>query len=196
MSPSRTLLLKQSVCLDIVLNARDSYTHAHCSRVEGLSLALGLRCGLDEAELELLRIASMLHDIGKIGIPDSILLKPGSFTADEWAIMKTHAAIGQDFCDAMPHEESRAVGRIVRHHHEFIDGGGYPDGLVGDAIPIASRIIAIADGYDAMRTTRPYHRPRSHEEVMEVLASEAGHRADPEVFREFERVIEHSEYRA
>ena len=196
MPPSRTLLLKQSVCLDVVLNARDSYTHAHCSRVEGLSLALGVRCGLDETELELLRIASMLHDIGKIGIPDSILLKPGSFTADEWAIMKTHAAIGQDFCDAMPHEESRAVGRIVRHHHEFIDGSGYPDGLVGDAIPIASRIIAIADGYDAMRTTRPYHRSRSHEEVMEVLTSEAGHRADPEVFREFEHVIEHSEYRA
>lgn len=195
MSPSRLLLLKQTACLDVVLNARDSYTHAHCARVEGLSQSLGRSCGLSEGELELLRIASTLHDIGKIGIPDNILLKPASLTPDEWEIMKTHAAIGQDFCDAMPHEESRAVGRIVRHHHEFFNGDGYPDGLSGENIPIASRIIAIVDAYDAMTTTRPYHRPRSHEQVMEVLASEVGRRADPYVFRQFEAVIKDSEYR-
>lgn len=193
MSPSRALLLQQSNCLNIVLHARDSYTHAHSSRVEGLSLALGGECGLDASELELLRIAAMLHDIGKIGIPDHILLKPARLEPEEWEIMKTHATIGQDFCNAIPHEDSHAVGRVVRHHHESFDGSGYPDGLSGEAIPIASRIIAIADSYDAMTSARPYHRPRTHDQAMRILVAETGQRTDPYIFRRFEAVIKDSE---
>ena len=194
MSPSRALLLQQSNCLNVVLHARDRYTHAHSSRVEGLSLALGEECGLDASELELLRIAAMLHDIGKIGIPDNILLKPASLAPEEWEVMKTHATIGQEFCNAIPHEDSHTVGRMVRHHHECFDGTGYPDGLSGEAIPLASRIIAIADSYDAMTSTRPYHRLRTHEQVMQILAAETGHRTDPYVFRRFEAAIKDSEY--
>lgn len=194
MSPARVLLLQQSDCLGVVLNARDAYTQQHCSRVEGVSLEIGRRCGLSEDQLELLRISARLHDIGKIGIPDRILLKPGRFEPDEWAVMKTHAALGQAFCNALPHDDGEAVGRIVRHHHEFFDGQGYPDGLSGEDIPIASRIITITDSYDAMTTMRPYHEPRSHEQVMQILSDESGIKLDPYVFQHFASVISQREY--
>ena len=194
MSPARVLLLEQSDCLNVVLKARDAYTQQHSSRVEGMSMTIGRRCGLDEDQLELLRISAKLHDIGKIGIPDRILLKPARFEPDEWEVMKTHAALGQEFCNALPHDDGEAVGRIVRHHHEFFDGQGYPDGLSGEDIPIASRIITVTDSYDAMTTTRPYHAPRSHAQVMKILSDESGIKLDPYVFRHFVSVVSQSEY--
>lgn len=182
-------LIRHSDSLSIALAERDAYTEAHCDRVESLSLQLGRRCDLSAHELELLRVASKLHDVGKIGIPDRILLKPGRLDSDELEIIRTHSELGQHICDKMPHKDAVTVGRFVRHHHEAFDGSGYPDGLAGEQIPICSRIISIVDSYDAMLTTRPYHRARSHEQVMEVMHGECGQKHDPLLFGYFGQIV-------
>jgi HD-GYP domain-containing protein (c-di-GMP phosphodiesterase class II) len=192
----KIFLMQESECLDVALHARDAYTGDHCHRVQALCMELGRRCALDKTELNLLRIASKLHDIGKIGIPDHILLKPARFEPDEWEIMKTHAALGEEICSVIPHEHAAAVASIIRHHHEYFDGKGYPDGLAGEDIPIAARIISIIDGYDAMTTTRPYHEPRTHDTAMSILDNEKGARIDAHVFGQFKKIIAKSEYRA
>jgi len=191
-----TFLLRQSMCLGVALKERDEYTEVHSSRVEELSAELGKRCRLTGQEIVLLRNAARLHDVGKIAIPDRILLKPTSFEPDEWEIMKTHAEIGQKICDAINHKDAGQVGLIVRHHHESFGGAGYPDGLSGEAIPICSRIIAVVDSYDAMTTTRPYHQPRVHHQVMGIIASECDKKIDPYVFAHFEAIMTRSENRA
>lgn len=195
MSPLEVFLTKDSGCLDVALGARDSYTAAHCTRVEAMCLMLGQECSLDGDELILLRIAAKLHDIGKIGIPDRVLLKPSRFEPDEWEVMKSHAVLGQEICAAMPHEAAPEAAFIIRHHHEGFDGKGYPDGLSGEDIPVAARLITIIDCYDAMTTTRPYHVPRSHDAVMSIMDGEKGSKLDPYILRRFERVIAHSEFR-
>lgn len=182
-------LLAQHKCLGIALEKRDSYTEGHCGRVEMLCLELGRRCRLGAAELNLLRVAARLHDVGKIGIPDHVLLKPSSFDSDEWETMKSHAALGQQICNAIAHKDAKKVGIVVRHHHEAFDGSGYPDGLAGDRIPIGSRIITIVDSYDAMITGRPYHRPRSAAAIMEIMQNEAGHKHDPFVLDRFHDMV-------
>ena len=184
------VLLQQRECLRIVLHQRDAYTGVHCGRVEYLCRLLGLLCGLNSHERNLLRTASRLHDLGKTGIPDAVLLKPGRLDTAEWEVMKRHSELGQIACEAIPHADSRRVGRIVRHHHEAFDGSGYPDGLAGTEIPICSRIISLADSYDAMTTTRPYHVARTHEETMEIMRSESGTKSDPLLFGYFVRIIE------
>jgi HD-GYP domain-containing protein (c-di-GMP phosphodiesterase class II) len=183
-------LTRQARALDIALTERDDYTGEHCSRVESFSLQLGKRCGLGIQDLHLLGVAAKLHDVGKVGIPDHILLKPGRLDDDEWEIMKSHSEVGQRVCGALPHPSAEAVGRIVRHHHERFQGGGYPDGLSGEQIPIAARIIALIDAYDAMTTTRPYHQPRTHDQVMRVLDDEGEGHFDPFVRQHFDRLIE------
>ncbi|WP_445946183.1 HD-GYP domain-containing protein [Shewanella sp.] len=182
-------LASPTSCLVVALSERDAYTQAHCGRVETLCLQLGQKCCLSERELDLLQIAAKLHDIGKIGIPDSILLKPERLSAAEMTIMKTHAELGQNICNKIFHEEAESIGVIVLHHHEAFDGSGYPHGLAGDNIPICSRIISIVDCYDAMLTTRPYHSSRSHEEVMIMMRSECGRKTDPLLFGYFEKII-------
>lgn len=134
--------------------------------------------------------------IGKIGIPDRILLKPGHLEPEEWDVMKNHAALGEEICTAIPHKNASAVAFNIRHHHERFDGKGYPDGLSGEDIPIAARIISLIDGYDAMTTTRPYQKARSHDVVMSILAGEQGARLDPYIFSHFEKTIAQGQYRA
>lgn len=133
-------LLRESECLDLALNARDPYTSLHSSRVEGLCMELGEQCGLSLRELELLRVAARLHDIGKIGIPDHILLKPGKLDPGEWEVMKSHSALGASIGGVLPHDDAGEIARLIRHHHEGFDGQGYPDGLAGEAIPFSARI--------------------------------------------------------
>jgi HD-GYP domain-containing protein (c-di-GMP phosphodiesterase class II) len=152
-----------------------------------------MKCGLNGSELENLRAAARLHDIGKIGIPDHILLKPGKFESDEWEIMKTHSELGELICQSIDHPSAESVAEIVRHHHEFFNGSGYPDGLSGENIPISSRIISIADAYDAMITTRPYHNARTHSQVMEILEEDSGKRIDSKVYMYFQPIIERSQ---
>lgn len=183
-------LTRQARALGVALTERDDYTGEHCSRVEALSLQLGRRCALDTRELHLLRAAARLHDVGKVGIPDYVLLKPARLDPDEWEIMKTHSERSQRVCDALPHPDATAIGTIVRHHHERFGGGGYPDGLRGEQIPVCARIISLVDAYDAMTTTRPYHPPRTHEQVMAVLDNAGEAQFDPYLRRHFDAMIE------
>lgn len=184
-----TTLIQHSSSLTVALCERDAYTEAHCSRVENMSLQLGRRCGLNANEIELLRVASKLHDVGKIGIPDHILLKAGRLKSDEMEIIRTHSELGQYICDKMPHKDALKIGVIIRHHHEAFDGSGYPDGLAGEQIPFCSRIISIVDSYDAMLSARTYHAARSHEQVMKIMRSECGKKNDPLLFSFFEQIV-------
>ena len=187
--PSSLSLGNQHDCLGIALEKKDAYTAGHCSRVEAFSAHLGLLCELNAEELAILRAAARLHDVGKIGIPDRILLKPDRLEPDEWEIMQTHSALGQQIVEAIVHPDASQVARVVRHHHEAFDGTGYPDGLSGERIPVCSRIISLADSYDAMTTTRHHRQARSHQQVMDVLRSERGTKFDSVVFGHFETLI-------
>lgn len=182
--------------LTIALGERDHHTRCHSDRVVQLSVELGRHIDLDGRELELLSLGAQFHDLGKIGIPDQILRKPAAFEAQEWECMKQHAVIGERIILAIGDDKSPDVARIVRHHHEHFDGSGYPDGLRGTDIPLFARIVSLADSYDAMAVSRPYHRARSHQEVMDILSSEAGKKHDPDLLYAFSTVIEKSDQRA
>lgn len=159
------------------VEAKDSYTEAHTARVATAALALGRAVGLPEDELDLLYRGAMLHDIGKIGIPDEILLKRGRLTARELDRIQQHPAIGEDI--ARPLRSASPLLGIIRHHHERYDGRGYPDRLSGGEIPLAARIVAIADAFDAMTSSRPYRPARDEDEALSILEHEAGSQWDP-----------------
>jgi putative two-component system response regulator len=142
------------VSLALTNEARDQYTAGHCDRLARYASMLGRHIGLSDDDVAVLSRAGFLHDIGKVGIPDAILLKPGRLTPDEYVQMQQHAVIGDRLCGEL--RSLRRVRPIVRHHHERLDGSGYPDGLKGDAIPLLAQIIAIVDVYDALTTMRPY----------------------------------------
>jgi putative two-component system response regulator len=146
----------QSVILSLALTieARDRYTEGHCERLARYASMLGRRINLGEDDIAILERGGYLHDIGKVGIPDAILLKPDRLTPAEHAIMQQHAAIGDRLCGEL--RSLRQVRPIIRHHHERRDGSGYPDRLQGDAIPLFAQIIAIVDVFDALTTARPY----------------------------------------
>ena len=175
--------------LAIALGARDQHTRMHSDRVVRLATELGRQAGLAESELELLALSAEFHDLGKIGIPDKILRKPEPFDAQEWECMQSHVVIGEQIILAIDGENSSVVARVVRHHHEHFDGSGYPDRLAGSAIPLHSRIISLADSYDAMLETRPYHPPRRHQEIMDILRRESGVKHDPDLLRVFAGVV-------
>ena len=143
----------------------------HCTRLALMAASMGLAMGLPSADILALQRAGFLHDIGKVAVPDSVLLKEGPLTAEEWEIMKTHAERGERICRGM-----KALDRvlpIIRHHHERWDGSGYPDGLRGDEIPLLARIMQLADIYDALTTLRPYKPALSSQEALQVIRNEA-----------------------
>jgi putative two-component system response regulator len=155
------------VSLALTVEARDPYTQGHCQRLAAYSTALGRALGLDARELAALERGAYLHDVGKIGVPDAILLKREPLTQGEFELMKTHTVIGERLCGEM--RSLRAVRPIVRHHHERLDGSGYPDGLRGDANPVTAQIVGIVDSYDAMTTTRPYRQALSEAHACKEL---------------------------
>lgn len=171
------------------LCARDMYTRGHCDRVHSLSLKMGRALELNDAALDALRISSQLHDIGKIGVRDEVLLKPGKLTLADWEEMKTHSIHGERIIKNTFLSNKDAVGAIVRHHHEAFDGSGYPDGLAGEEIPLSCRILLVVDAYDAITTGRPYRRPKTHNDAMGLLSNEVGSKLDPKIFSVFTEVI-------
>jgi HD-GYP domain-containing protein (c-di-GMP phosphodiesterase class II) len=181
--------------LSVALSYRDLSTQLHSVRVQGLSGVIGIAIGLSKQQLNSLNIAAAFHDIGKIGIPDHILLKPAEFDNAEREEMKHHSEIGEKIMAATELDGSKLAAQIIRHHHEHYDGHGYPDGLSGENIPICARIIAIADSYDAMSVTRSYHQARTHQEVMNILQEETGEIFDPALMHVFSEIIESNEYK-
>jgi len=173
--------------------ARDSHTGDHVARVARNAVLFGRMLGLDTTELRALRRGAVLHDIGKLGIPDAILLKPGKLTTTEWAVMQSHTLIGERLVSGMKH--MREAATIIRSHHERWDGGGYPDGLKGEAIPLPARIFQLVDIHDALSFDRPYKGPLPPEEVACILEKETqqGWR-DPELSAVFLKLLrEHPE---
>ena len=181
--------------LDVALDERDSITHDHCDRVSGLALELGRLVGLAEKDLQRLRLAARLHDIGKIGIPDDILKKHGRLTDDERGVMNTHSARSERIILASELDDADLIAAAARHHHERYDGLGYPDGLSGEAIPVISRIVAIADTYDAMARLRLYGAPISHRQIMTELARVSGTQHDAYLSGKFAQIIDTSPFR-
>src|SRR5215831_1671201 len=157
--------------LALTIEARDASTDGHCQRLAAYACALGTRLGLSDCELITLRRGGFLHDIGKVGIPDAILLKRGPLSPDEYKLMQSHTLIGDRLCGEL--RSLRAVRSIVRSHHERLDGSGYPDALEGDAIPLLAQIIGIVDVYDAMTTDRPYRQSTTPWAACEELLREA-----------------------
>jgi HD-GYP domain-containing protein (c-di-GMP phosphodiesterase class II) len=188
-------LLKYTNALSIALGYRDPLTQLHSERVVCLSAELGAGCRLSEKELGTLKIAACFHDIGKIGIPDPILLKPGAYNEQDWQVMKKHPQIGADIMAATRLEGAVEAAEVIASHHEHYDGSGYPRGESGENISILSRIITITDAYDAMTMTRSYHHARPHQEVMTILHQETGKKFDPYIMNLFDKIIETSQCR-
>ncbi|HZP07136.1 MAG TPA: HD domain-containing phosphohydrolase [Terracidiphilus sp.] len=157
--------------LALSIEAKDPYTKGHCDRLSAYSEALGQRLGLPHEQCVALRRAGVVHDIGKIGVPEHILLKNGALNDAEWIVMKEHPITGERICS--PLKSFRLVLPIIRHHHEKLDGSGYPDRLKGDEIPLTARILQVTDIYDALVTDRPYRKALSHEEAIETMRGEA-----------------------
>lgn len=158
------------VSLALTIEARDAYTQGHCQRLAAYATALGETLGLHDDDLKALHRGGFLHDIGKIAVPDAVLLKPGPLTAEEFEIMKQHPIVGERLCGSL--RSLARVRPIIRHHHERLDGGGYPDGLQGDATPLLAQILGIVDLFDAVTTERPYKPTHSVEHALGELAEE------------------------
>jgi putative nucleotidyltransferase with HDIG domain len=173
--------------LSEALDARDGYTAGHAHSVLEMVEATGRHLGLSEAELEALRCGALFHDIGKIGVPDRVLNKPGPLDDAEWEVMRRHPVIGAQIL--APLAFLAASIPIVRHEHEHWDGSGYPDGLRGEQIPLGARVILVCDAYHAMTSDRPYRAALDREEALRRLREGAGRQFDPSVVDAFLRVF-------
>lgn len=174
------------LCIISALEARDPYTSHHSSRVAEMTETICELMGLDEEEKEIYHIAAHLHDIGKIGIRDNVLLKEGKLNDEEWKIMKSHSEQGYNIL--MNAKSFEVVADVVRSHHERYDGKGYPDGLKGEDIPLGARIIAIADSIDAMISDRPYRKGMDTNVCKDQIEKNIGVMYDPSIAK---KVIEH-----
>jgi HD-GYP domain-containing protein (c-di-GMP phosphodiesterase class II) len=178
-----------TLLLSDVLDDDDSYTAFHSRGVVQLSIAVSDKLRLDERQKRNVEFGALLHDIGKIAIPKEILNKPGKLSPDEWVVMETHTIEGQRMLDQVGGVLGE-VGQIVRSSHERWDGGGYPDGLVGDAIPLESSIVSVCDAFNAMTTDRPYRRALSLDTAVEELRSNSGSQFEPRVVEAVTAVVE------
>ncbi len=173
------------------IEGKDPYTHGHCERLAEYSARLGEQIGLPEEQLIALRRGGVVHDIGKIAVPDSILLKPGALSEEEWTLIREHPVVGERIC--APLKSFRSVLPIIRHHHEKFDGSGYPDRLRGQSIPITARVLQIVDVYDALTTERPYKRAFSSTEALQTMKEEVARGWwDSDIFDQFEKLIGNS----
>jgi putative two-component system response regulator len=170
------------------IEGKDPYTHGHCERLSDYSARLGEHLGLLEDEITALRRAGIVHDIGKVAVPDAILLKPSRLTEEEWKLIREHPTVGERIC--APLRSFRLVLPIIRHHHEKLDGTGYPDAIRGEAIPLTARVLQIVDVYDALTTERPYKKAFSIVDALQTMKEEVAKGWwDAHVFGEFERLV-------
>jgi putative two-component system response regulator len=170
------------------IEAKDPYTEGHCERLAACAMAVGRVLRLDEEDLTALRRGGYLHDLGKVAVPEAILLKPGPLSPRQREVMKQHPVVGEEIC--RPLRSLQAVLPIIRHHHERRDGSGYPDSLHGEAIPVTARVLQVVDVFDALTTDRPYRRALPKATALQALESEA--RAgwwDSEIVRAFREVV-------
>ena len=179
----RAVSLTTIQSLSKALDAKDSYTSGHASRVEEYSVKLADQYGLSPKEMENIKTAAILHDIGKIGIVDEILNKDGKLTEEEFQKIREHPSVGADIIGEISFLKD--ISKIIRHHHERYDGAGYPEGLKADEMPIESAILAIADSYDAMTSDRPYRRALTSEEALEEIRKNAGTQFHPVLAEQF-----------
>jgi len=170
------------------VEARGADVEGHASRVADTSCRVGRRMALPDATLDVLRRGALIHDIGKIAIPDAILLKPGPLSADEILRLEEHPVIGERI--VRPLRSANELLPIIRHHHERFDGGGYPDGLAGAHIPRLARIVAACDAFDALTTGRPYRPALSAKAALAVLVDGAGIQWDPQVVEALKREVQ------
>ncbi len=170
------------------IEAKDPYTRGHSTRVASLARKLALAMGLAPITAETVAQAALLHDLGKIAVPEGILRKAGPLTAEEWQVMRRHPLTGAQIVSPLEFFDEGAI--IVRHHHERLDGSGYPDGLVGDLIPIGARIVAVADVYDALTSGRPYRSALEPGAAILMLREESGRTLDSRAVALLEAIVE------
>lgn len=175
--------LDLSKVLARAMEAKDPFNRGHSDRVRRMSLQIAVPLGLTRERLKILECGAFIYDIGKIGIRDEVLQKPGALTAEEFQSVQEHPAIGAEIVKGIDLFEDKVP--IIRHHHEHFDGSGYPDGLVGEAIPLEARIIAVLDAFDAMTSTRPYRRPVPVREALLEMEKGKGKQFDPEILEVF-----------
>lgn len=168
------------------VDAKDTYTHGHSQRVSAYAGLLGRAMGLMGDELDTLTFGALLHDVGKIGMPESILRKPAGLSLQEYEIVKEHPVLGSEILSSIP--DFNSVERVVRQHHERLDGAGYPDRLRGEGIGICARVVAVADTFDAITTTRSYRLARLPEKALDIMAKASGAQLDGELVEIFARL--------
>lgn len=173
--------------LSNMLDAKDHYTEGHSQRVTKFAIYLAKALRLSLSDQDMLKKAGLLHDIGKVGVPENVLNKPGPLTPEEFELIKKHPVLSEKICS--PLRSMKNILGIIRHHHESFDGKGYPDGLRGEEIPLGSRILAVADAFDAMGSDRPYRKGMPKEKVIKVLKEGAGVQWDPKLVDLFTNLI-------
>lgn len=176
------------------VEAKDTYTADHADKLASMVTVMGKKIGMTQEEMEDLRYGAILHDVGKIGVPDAVLQKPDGLDDDEWAIMRQHPVIGYHILDPIP--RLKGAARIIRHHHERYDGGGYPDGLSGHDIPLGARILTVADSYSAIMDRRVYKEARTYEEAVSELRNNSGSQFDPQIVALFLEMTARGEIQA
>ena len=185
--------MQRAICQSLLglanaLEAKDPYTRGHSERVAALSRRIASSLGLPSPVVDIVGQAGLLHDIGKIGVPETILRKPGPLSREEWELMRAHPVVGAQI--VAPFEFFEAAARVIRHHHERWDGSGYPDKLAGDAIAIEARIVAVADVFDALTSARAYRPALTRDSALSVLTNEAGRTLDQSVVAALLSVLE------
>ena len=172
--------------LSNAVEARDAYTGKHAERVARYAIEIGRELGLPRPDAPEIEFGFLLHDVGKLAVPDSILFKPGPLTSEERALMSRHTIVGAEIMRDI--EFLAEASKVVRSHHERWDGSGYPDGLAGEEIPLTARVFAVADVFDALTTNRPYRSALGFEEAQEMILAESGKHFDPDVVAAFDRI--------
>ena len=185
-------LMDTVTALAFAIDAKDHYTQGHSQAVSRLAAQIARQMGMSDALIEEVRLGGILHDIGKIGVPESVLNKPSRLTPEEFEVMKNHTLLGTKILEPLKVKSIERIRGMVRHHHEMVDGTGYPDRLKGENIPLGARIITVADCFDTMVSERAYKRTRSMEEAVEELHRCCGTQFDAEIVKAFVTSLETS----